>query len=124
MAPVGYSYALERERIVYRQGISKRCRPCPPGIDATRCLRVHSRTGTDASHVAEMVEFIATLPPDDRLAILRSVYETMKIIAAPAREDRMTDEEIESILQEAAESSDSGAPDLVDEDAIKHASHL
>jgi hypothetical protein len=71
-----------------------------------------------------MVEFIATLPADDRLAVLRSVYETIKIIAAPAPEDRMTDEELESILEEAACLSDSVAPDLIDVGVIGRASQL
>jgi hypothetical protein len=123
MGTVGYSYALERNALfIGKEYIEAVQAVCPPGVDATRCLRVHSRTGADASHVAEMVEFIATLPPDDRLAVLRSVYETMKIIAAPAPEDRMTDEEIESILEEAACSSDSVVPGPVD--VVKRASQL
>jgi hypothetical protein len=100
---VGYSYVLERNALfVGKEYIEAVQALCPPGVDATRCLRVHSNMGADASHVAEMVEFIATLPPDDRLAVLRSVYETMKIIASPSREDFMSDEELESMLKEAA----------------------
>lgn len=122
---VGYSYTLERNALfIGKEHIEAVQAVCPPGVDATRCLRVHSRTGTDASHVAEMEEFIATLPPDDRLAVLRSVYETMKIIASLAPEDRMTDEEIEGILEKAARSSDSVAPGLGDVGVIKRASQL
>jgi hypothetical protein len=125
MGTVGYSYALERNALfIGKEYIEAVQAVCPPGVDATRCLRVHSGTGADASHVAEMVEFIATLPADDRLAVLRSVYETIKIIAAPAPEDRMTDEELESILEEAACLSDSVAPDLIDVGVIGRASQL
>jgi hypothetical protein len=125
MGTVGYSYALERNALFigndYIQAVQA---VCPPGVDATRCLRLHSATGADASHVEEMVEFIATLPAEDRLTVLRSAYETMKIIAAPAPEDRMTDEELESILEEAACSSDSGARDPVDVRVMQRASQL
>lgn len=111
IATVGYSYALERNALFIRkEHIDAVQAVCPPGVDATRCLRVHSGTGADASHVAEMVEFIATLPADDRLAVLIAVYETMKIIAAPRREDRMTDDEIENLLEEATRSADVCAP--------------
>lgn len=111
IATVGYSYALERNALFIRkEHIDAVQAVCPPGVDATRCLRVHSGTGADASHVAEMVEFIATLPADDRLAVLIAVYETMKIIAAPRREDRMTDDEIENLLEEARRSADVCAP--------------
>jgi len=122
---VGYSYALERNALfVGKEYIEAVQAVCPPGVDATRCLRVHSRAGTDASHVTEMIEFIATLTPDDRLAVLRSVYETMKIIAAPAPEDRMTDEEIESMLEEAVGSTGSIASDVVDAREVKHANRI
>jgi hypothetical protein len=105
IATVGYSYALERNALFIRkEHIDAVQAVCPPGVDATRCLRVHSGTGADASHVVEMVEFIATLPADDRLAVLQAVYETMKIIAAPRREDLMTDGEIENLLEEATRS--------------------
>jgi hypothetical protein len=111
IATVGYSYALERNALFIRkEHIDAVQAVCPPGVDATRCLRVHSGTGADASHVAEMVEFIATLPADDRLAVLIAVYETMKIIAAPRREDRMTDDEIENLLEEATRSANVCAP--------------
>jgi hypothetical protein len=100
---VGYSYALERNALfVGKDYIDAVQALCPPGVDATRCLRVHSRTGSDPSHVEEMVQFIATLPPNDRLIVLGSVYETMKIVAAPAPEGRMSDDAIESMLEAVA----------------------
>jgi hypothetical protein len=110
MGTVGYSYALERNALfVGKRYIEAVQALCPPGVDATRCLRVHSGTGADTSHVTEMVEFIARLPAEDRLTVVRVVYETMKIIAAPAPEDRLTDEELERLLEAAACSSGSVA---------------
>lgn len=138
MGTVGYSYALERNALfVGNEYIDAVRSVCPAGVDASRCLRVHSGTGADVSHVAEMVEFIATLPADDRLAVLRSVYETMKIIAAPAPEDRMADEELGGIFEHAARVSVTAggvnadafdaldSTDVVDAaDAVEHANQL
>jgi hypothetical protein len=119
---VGYSYALERNALfVGKDYIDAVQAVCPRGVDATRCLRVHSGLGADVSHVAEMVEFIATLPPGDRLIVLRAVFETMKIIAAPAPEDGMTDEELEGVLGRAAGMS--AATDLADQAGIERAEH-
>ena len=102
IAVVGYSYALERNALfIGQEYIDMVEAVCPPGVVATRCLRVHSGVGADASHVAEMVEFIATLPDDDRLAVIQAVYNTTKIIATTQWEDEMSDEEIDRMLEEA-----------------------
>ena len=50
---------------------------------ATRGLRLHSAIGADARHVARSIDIIARLPPPDRIAVVRAVYETAALVSAP-----------------------------------------
>jgi hypothetical protein len=108
---VGYSFALERNALfIGQEYIDMVDALCPPGVMATRCLRVHSGIGADASHVAEMVEFIATLSNDERLAVIQAVYDTTQIIATTHREDEMNNEEIEYMLDDARREAEANMP--------------
>ena len=83
IAVVGYAYALERLSLfVTAEVIAATERALPPGVNATRCLRVHSAVGGDAGHVAESLDFIATLPARDRLIIAREAYQTTRLMHA------------------------------------------
>jgi hypothetical protein len=86
IAVLGYGYALERLALFSTaESIDALARLIPAGIEATRCLRVHSAVGSDAGHVVESIAFIRTLPPQDRAAIVQATYETISLhCAAPS----------------------------------------
>jgi hypothetical protein len=73
---------------------------CPPGADATRCLRVHSGVGADEEHVDELVEFIATLPKQDIALIAAATWETASVMVEALLGDAATtDNDIEAKLR-------------------------
>lgn len=83
-APVsclGYVYALERPAALveasYVEAIEKLL---GPRINATRCLRWHSSMGEEPHHIDILLNLIAGLPPEDRVAVARAVYETSWIM--------------------------------------------
>ncbi|MFV3127222.1 hypothetical protein [Niveispirillum sp. KHB5.9] len=81
VAVLGYAYALERTSLnVTAEVVAEVEGALPAGVNATRCLRVHSAVGTDIHHVAESLEFIATLPACDRAIIAREAFNTGRII--------------------------------------------
>jgi hypothetical protein len=86
---VGYAHALERLALLrgpaevraIEQGL-------PAGVNATRCLRVHSALGSDPRHVRSNVLTAAALSADERRAIAHACYSTARIYFDPAlRED-------------------------------------
>jgi pyrroloquinoline quinone (PQQ) biosynthesis protein C len=80
----GYAYALERSALQQkREHIQAIEAQLPAGVHATRCLRVHSAEGSDASHVPESLAFMAGLSASDRAAIGLAVYETAKTMYSP-----------------------------------------
>lgn len=77
---VGYSYALERLALeLDARYIGHVQDSLPPGVDATRCLRVHSSLGADRQHVDDTVELVATLCADARTRIAIAAYETASL---------------------------------------------
>ena len=81
---LGYAYALERLALLQTQeSIDAIEALVPPGMMATRCLRVHSAVGSDAGHVTESLEVIARLPPSDRIAIVHAAFETAALMTSP-----------------------------------------
>jgi hypothetical protein len=49
--------------------------------DATRFLRSHSSLGSEASHVEETIEFVASLPANDHIKVVQETYESALIMA-------------------------------------------
>jgi len=79
---IGYSYCLERiAALKQKADIEKVQAICPDGIDATRFLRSHSSLGSEASHVDETIEFVASLPANDRIRVVQETYESASIMA-------------------------------------------
>jgi hypothetical protein len=54
---------------------------CPDDVDATRFLRSHSSLGSEAAHVEETIEFVASLPANDRIRVVQETYESALILA-------------------------------------------
>jgi pyrroloquinoline quinone (PQQ) biosynthesis protein C len=74
---VGYSYALERLALeIGPDEIARVEAALSPGVNATRCLRVHSAAGSDREHVRETVDLVATLSPDERSRVAAAAHET------------------------------------------------
>ena len=72
---IGYSYSLERIAALKQEADIARVRAlCPDGIDTTRFLRSHSSLGSEASHVAETIEFVS---PFLRMTASRSYRRRM-----------------------------------------------
>jgi hypothetical protein len=79
---IGYSYCLERIAALKQESDIEKVRALyPDGVDATRFLRSHSSLGSEASHVAETIEFVASLPANDRISVVRETYESALIMA-------------------------------------------
>ncbi|ACY19266.1 iron-containing redox enzyme family protein [Haliangium ochraceum] len=96
---VGYAYTLERLAVErdarYIDAVNA---ILPSGIDATRCLRVHSAEGSDASHVDEIVELVFALSAAERILVARACYETSLIYCTPPNEGFVTEQELASKL--------------------------
>lgn len=79
---IGFSYCLERIAALKQEADIEKVRAmCPDGIDATRFLRSHSSLGSEASHVEETIEFVASLPANDRISVVQETYESALIMA-------------------------------------------
>ena len=79
---IGYSYCLERiAALKQKTDVEKVQALCPDGVDATRFLRSHSSLGSEATHVEDTIEFVASLPANDRIRIVQETYESALIMA-------------------------------------------
>jgi hypothetical protein len=105
---VGYAYALER--LALERGardIAAVEAILPRGVVATRCLRVHSAAGSDATHVDEAVRLVAQLTAGERTRVARACYETAIIYCTPPANGFITEEALVqrlSALENGAES--------------------
>ncbi|WP_141688049.1 hypothetical protein [Bradyrhizobium paxllaeri] len=104
---IGYSYCLERIAALKQEADVKKVQAmCPDGVDATRFLRSHSALGSEASHVEETIKFVASLPADDRIKVVRETYQSALILAKGYNHELLKSdaellEEIEQALGEA-----------------------
>jgi hypothetical protein len=79
---IGYSYCLERTAALKQKtDIDKVRALCPDGVDATRFLRSHSCLGSEVMHAEETIEFVASLPANDRIRVVQETYESALIMA-------------------------------------------
>jgi hypothetical protein len=101
---VGYSYCLERIAALKDEAdIAMVKAICPDGVDATRFLRSHSSLGSEASHVQETIEFVASLPADDRIKVVQETYQSAVIMADGYNRELLRSEaEMIAILEKAA----------------------
>jgi hypothetical protein len=101
---VGYSYCLERIAALKQEGdIAMVKAICPDGVDATRFLRSHSGLGSEAAHVQETIEFVASLPADDRVRVVQETYQSAVIMAEGYNRELLRSEtEMIATLERAA----------------------
>jgi hypothetical protein len=85
---VGYAHALERLALLRGAAeVSAIEQNLPAGVNATRCLRVHSALGSDASHVRANVITTSASSADERRAIVKACYQTACIYFDRALDD-------------------------------------
>jgi hypothetical protein len=78
---IGFAFAVERvsgdigEEFV--QYVEARL---PPGVNATRCLRVHSTVGADDWHLSETIQLVSELTAEERIRIARACFETARAV--------------------------------------------
>jgi hypothetical protein len=97
IAAVGYAYALQRSSLLLNERVVARIEALiPPGVIATRSLRIHSAVGANATHVRETEDFISTLPPAARRTVALAVFETIRIMRS--EDDFPGDREVDSLL--------------------------
>ena len=85
---IGYAHALERLALLRGPAEVKAIEAAlPSGINATRCLRVHSALGGDTRHVHANVATTSLLNADERRAIARACYQTARVYFDPALDD-------------------------------------
>ena len=118
---IGYSYCLERIAALKQEADIARVRAlCPDGIDATRFLRSHSSLGSEASHVAETIEFVASLPAKDRIKVVQETYKSSLILAEGYNHELLKSEteileEIRKVIGEALPYGRGSAPSNIEE---------
>jgi pyrroloquinoline quinone (PQQ) biosynthesis protein C len=79
---IGYSYCLERIAALKQESDIRKVQAlCPPGVDAARFLRSHSCLGSEVTHVEETISFVASLPPNDRIAVVQETYKSALVMA-------------------------------------------
>jgi hypothetical protein len=104
---IGFSYCLERTAALKQQSDIDRVQAlCPPNVDVTRFLRSHSALGSEASHVEETIEFVASLPAADRITVVQETYRSALIMSQGynhelSKSEAAIFEEIEHALGEA-----------------------
>ncbi|MBD2596388.1 hypothetical protein H6G74_18925 [Nostoc spongiaeforme FACHB-130] len=98
---VGYSYTAERLGICIGEAYIQKVEALlPPGINATRCLRVHSAISTtEVQHVQKTVAMIAGLTHQERDRVAQACYQAALLRFSPPPEAYITDEEIENVLK-------------------------
>ncbi len=89
---LAYACAVERLAMRVDAGYLARVQALlPAGVDATRCLRVHSAVGSDARHVEENAAVVAALAADERAGIVFAVSEVARLSCAPSADGYVDD---------------------------------
>lgn len=96
---VGYAYALERLALGQDAAYVKRVEALlPKGVTATRCLRVHSATGSDARHVEETALVVSGLQAAERAQIALACYETTALCYSASEEGLPSEDALQQAL--------------------------
>jgi hypothetical protein len=97
---VGYAYALERlATTVHADDVARVDAMLPPGMRATRCLRMHSLLGGDPHHVDETVAMVAGLSGRERTAVAQTCHRAARLCFAEPAEGYAPDAEIAAALR-------------------------
>lgn len=84
LGAIAYAHTVERLALRFgRAYLDRVLAILPRGVDATRCLRVHSAVGTDAGHVDDNISVVAALPADERARIALACREVAWLSSTP-----------------------------------------
>ncbi len=101
---VAYAHAVERLALRADAAYVARVQACMPrGVDATRCLRVHSAAGSDADHVDENVALVAALPAAERSRIALAARDAAQVSSTPSAEGHVSDAWLAGVLETLGE---------------------
>ncbi len=85
--PIGalaYAHTVERLALRFGRAYLERVESVlPRGVDATRCLRIHSAVGSDVSHVRDNITVIAALPASERIACALACRQIARLSSTP-----------------------------------------
>jgi hypothetical protein len=96
----GYIYTIERAGLVNKEEFIQTVEALlPPGVHATRCLRVHSSVGAEVDHVEDAVEMLAGLTFEELTRVAIACYETALLCFSPPNESYISDEELQNVLR-------------------------
>lgn len=99
---VGYAYALERLALTGGRAYIEHVESLlPPGVRATRCLRVHSAIGSDTRHVRDTVELVATLSAGERRRICLATHATTVLCWSSPPKGHVADDHLRRALAQA-----------------------
>lgn len=108
---VGYAYALERLAMTRGPDYLARVEAVlPKGVLATRCLRVHSGSGSDARHVEETVAMVAGLAAENRAKIALACYETAALCSMSPKGGHLTEDALQHVLAPLKNTKTPGEP--------------
>ncbi|YAF96449.1 MAG: hypothetical protein AB3A66_01800 [Nodularia sp. CChRGM 3473] len=97
---IGLCYASERLGTFVGEDYIQRVEALlPPGINATRWLRVHSNLGSEVKHVDDTLKLLARLTPQEFTRVKIACYETALLRFIPPKGDYISDEELQGILK-------------------------
>ena len=97
---VGYAYAVERLAMTVREADIRAVQAIlPPGVRATRCLRVHSAVGSDGDHVADTLAVVATLDAAGQARVAAAAHETARLCFTPEPAGPPSDAAIAAMLE-------------------------
>jgi hypothetical protein len=101
---VAYAHAVERLALRADAAYVARVQACMPrGVDATRCLRIHSAAGSDAGHVEENIVLVAGLPAAERSRIALAVRDAAQVTSTPSAEGHVSDAWLAGVLETLGE---------------------
>jgi hypothetical protein len=81
---LGYAHTVEHLATrVGSAGLARVRAALPAGVNATRCLRVHSSEGADAGHVLDNEVAVASLSGAERVRVARDCYRIAALAAMP-----------------------------------------
>lgn len=96
---IGYAHTVERFAIAQSSACIDAVRAVlPSGSRAWRSLKMHSNMGSDASHVDENVQVIATLPPQERARIALACHEVAKLLSSSPVQGHRTEAQLEQLI--------------------------
>ena len=108
---VGYAYMLERLALTRGPAdIAAVQAALPPGVDATRCLRVHSSLGSDRAHVDETAALVATLSAPVRARVARACHAAATVYFAPT--PALTEQRLTRMLRPFRRGRNASSPDF------------